>query len=108
MKYLLNWFKRRYYRNVHVSCGNEIGQVVKLTKDGDVVLIPKAGRKILIGSATGTDPVVLKSELNSLLSTVRTWLNSHTHPTPSGASSAPSTPIGSLSVSGSSNTEAKT
>lgn len=24
MKYLLNWFKRRYYRNVHVSCGNEM------------------------------------------------------------------------------------
>ena len=91
-----------------VAIFSKFGQVVKLTKDGDVVLIPNAEGKILIGSATETDPVVLKSELNSLLSTVRTWLNSHTHPTPSGASSAPSTPIGSLSVNGSSNTEAKT
>ena len=91
-----------------VAIFSKFGQVVKLTKDGDVVLIPKAGRKILIGSATGTDPVVLKSELNSQLSTLKTSLNRHTHPTPSGASSAPSTPIGSLSVSGSSNTEAKT
>lgn len=86
----------------------KFGQVVRLTKDGDVVLIPKAGRKILIGSATGTDPVVLKSELNSVLSTVKTWLNGHIHPTPSGTSSAATIPIGTLSVSGSSNTEAKT
>lgn len=85
----------------------KFGQRVLLNKDGDVVVVPAAGRKVLLGSATGTDPVVLKSELNSVLSTVRTWLNSHTHPTPSGASSAPSTPIGTLSVSGSSNTEAK-
>lgn len=84
------------------------GQRILLTRDGDIVVTPAAGRKVLLGSATGTDPVVLKSELNSLLSTVRTWLNGHIHPTPSGASSAASTPIGSLSVSGSSNTEAKT
>lgn len=84
------------------------GQRILLTRDGDIVVTPAAGRKVLLGSATGTDPVVLKSELNSVLSTVRTWLNGHIHPTPSGASSAASTPIGSLSVSGSSNTEAKT
>jgi hypothetical protein len=83
------------------------GQRVLLNKDGDVVVVPAAGRKVLLGSATGTDPVVLKSELNTLLSTVRTWLNSHTHPTPSGASSAPTSLIASLSVSGSPNTEAK-
>lgn len=85
------------------------GQRILLNRDGDVVVVPAAGRKVLLGSATGTDPVVLKSELNSVLSTVRTWLNSHTHPVPAGpgTSSAPSTPIGSLSVSGSSNTEAK-
>lgn len=83
------------------------GQRVLLNKDGDVIVIPAAGRKVLLGSATGTDPVVLKSELNSVLSSLRTWLNSHTHPTPSGASSAPSVLISTLSVSGSSNTEAK-
>ena len=65
--------------------------------------------QVLLGSATGTDPVVLKSELNSQLSTLKTWLNGHTHPVPAGpgTSSAASTPIGTLSVSGSSNTEAK-
>ena len=75
----------------------------KLEKDGGAAanlatlptVVPAAGRKVLLGSATGTDPVVLKSELNSVLSTVRTWLNGHIHPTPSGASSAASTPIGS-------------
>ena len=91
-----------------VAIFSKFGQVVRLTKDGDVVVVPAAGRKVLIGSATGTDPVVLKSELNSLLSTVRAWLNSHTHPTPSGASSAPTTAMATMSVSGSSNTEAKT
>jgi len=30
MKYLLNWFKRRYYRNVHVSCGNEMWALLPL------------------------------------------------------------------------------
>ena len=85
------------------------GQRVLLNKDGDVIVIPAAGRKVLLGSATGTDPVVLKSELNSQLSTLKTWLNGHTHPVPAGpgTSSAASMPIGTLSVSGSSNTEAK-
>lgn len=86
------------------------GQRILLTKDGDVVVIPAAGRKVLLGSATGTDPIVLKSELNSQLSTLKTWLNSHMHEVPAapGPSDAPTTPIGTLSVSGSSNTEAKT
>ena len=91
-----------------VAIFSKFGQKILLDKDGNVIITPKSGAKVLLGDATGTDPVVLKSELNSVLSTVRTWLNSHTHPTPSGSSSAPSTPIGSLSVSGSSNTEAKT
>lgn len=87
----------------------KFGQRLLLNKDGDVIVIPAAGRKMLLGSATGTDPVVLKSELNSQLSTLKTWLNGHTHPVPAGpgTSSVASTPIGTLSVSGSSNTEAK-
>lgn len=87
----------------------KFGQRLLLNKDGDVIVIPAAGRKVLLGSATGTDPVVLKSELNSQLSTLKTWLNGHTHPVPAGpgTSSVASTPIGTLSVSGSSNTEAK-
>ena len=92
-----------------VMLWTKFGQRVLLNKDGDVIVIPAAGRKVLLGSATGTDPVVLKSELNSQLSTLKTWLNGHTHPVPAGpgTSSAASTPIGTLSVSGSSNTEAK-
>ena len=87
----------------------KFGQRLLLNKDGDVIVIPAAGRKMLLGSATGTDPVVLKSELNSQLSTLKTWLNGHTHPVPAGpgTSSVASTPIGTLSVNGSSNTEAK-
>ena len=87
----------------------KFGQRLLLNKDGDVIVIPAAGRKVLLGSATGTDLVVLKSELNSQLSTLKTWLNGHTHPVPAGpgTSSVASTPIGTLSVSGSSNTEAK-
>ena len=93
-----------------VAIFSKFGQKILLDKDGNVIITPKSGAKVLLGDATGTDPVVLKSELNSVLSTVRTWLNSHTHPVPTGpgTSSAPSSPIGSLSVSGSSNTEAKT
>ncbi len=92
-----------------VMLWTKFGQRVLLNRDGDVIVIPAAGRKVLLGSATGTDPVVLKSELNSQLSTLKTWLNGHTHPVPAGpgTSSAASTPIGTLSVSGSSNTEAK-
>lgn len=85
----------------------KFGQKILLDKDGNVIITPKSGAKVLLGDATGTDPVVLKSELNSVLSTVRTWLNGHIHPTPSGTSSVAATPIGTLSVSGSPNTEAK-
>jgi phage gp45-like len=90
-----------------VAIFSKFGQKILLDKDGNVIITPKSGAKVLLGDSTGTDPVVLKSELNSVLSTVRTWLNGHIHPTPSGTSSVATTPIGTLSVSGSPNTEAK-
>ena len=85
------------------------GQRVLLNKDGDVVVHPATGRNVILGSASGgdCDPVVTKSELNSLLSSLRTAYNSHLHPTPSGNSSAPTATIASLSVDASPNVFAK-
>lgn len=85
------------------------GQRVLLNKDGDVVIYPASGRSVILGSASGgdCDPVVTKSELNSLLSSLRTAYNSHIHPTPNGNSSAPTATITSLSVDASPNVLAK-
>lgn len=86
------------------------GQRVLLNKDGDVVVYPAPGRSVILGSASGDcDPVVTKTELNSLLSSLRTAYNSHTHPVPAGpgTSSAPTSTITSLSVDASPNVFAK-
>lgn len=85
------------------------GQRVLLNKDGDVVIYPATGRSVILGSASGADcdPVVTRGELNSLLSSLKTAYNSHTHPTPSGPSSAPTATIASLSVDASPNVFAK-
>ena len=85
------------------------GQRVLLNKDGDVVIYPASGRSVILGSSAGgdCDPVVTRGELNSLLSSLKTAYNSHTHPTPSGPSSAPTATIASLSVDASPNVFAK-
>jgi hypothetical protein len=87
------------------------GQRVLLNKDGDVVVYPATGRNVILGSASGgdCDPVVTKSELNSLLSSLKTAYNSHTHPVPvgPGTSSAPTATITSLSVNASPNVFAR-
>ena len=87
----------------------QAGQRVLLNKDGDVIVYPAAGRNVILGSASGgdCDPVVTKSELNTLLSSLRTAYNAHLHPTPSGNSSAPTVTIASLSVDASPNVYAK-
>jgi phage gp45-like len=76
------------------------GQRLKFTKDGDVVVTPKAGRKVLLGSATdgACDPVVTKSELNAVLAKIR----AHTHPSVGALAGdfTDSNPVG-LSVDGS-------
>lgn len=85
------------------------GQRVLLNRDGDVVVYPATGRNVILGSASGgdCDPVVTKSELNSVLSSLRTAYNSHQHPTPNGNSSAPTATIASLSVDASPNVFAR-
>ena len=85
------------------------GQRVWLNRDGDIVVYPATGRNVILGSASGgdCDPVVTKSELNSLLSSLRTAYNSHLHPTPSGNSSAPTAPLGTLSLAASPNVYAR-
>jgi len=87
------------------------GQRVLMNKDGDVVIYPAPGRSVILGSASGgdCDPVVTKSELNSLLSSLKTAYNSHTHPVPvgPGTSSAPTATITSLSVDASPNVFAR-
>ena len=85
------------------------GQRVLMNKDGDVVVYPAAGRNVVLGSASAgdCDPVVTKSELNSVLSSLRSAYNGHIHPTPNGNSSAPTATIASLSVDASPNVLAK-
>ena len=87
------------------------GQRVLLNKDGDIVVYPAAGRNVVLGSASAgdCDPVVTRGELNTLLSSLRTAYNSHTHPVPAGpgTSSAPTATITSLSVDASPNVFAR-
>lgn len=54
------------------------GQRLKFTQDGDVIVTPKTGRKVLLGSdADGDcDPVVTTSQLNLILRRIR----AHQHP----------------------------
>jgi len=51
------------------------GQRILLTKDGDVVITPKAGRHILLGGTDANDPVVTKSTFDNFVATY----NGHAH-----------------------------
>lgn len=82
------------------------GQRVLLTRDGDIVVTPAAGRKVYLGSASGTDRVVTESRLQAILDTIK----AHTHPVAgalAGASAQLAVP-GAVTIVGSSNVEAKT
>lgn len=82
------------------------GQRVLLTRDGDIVVTPATGRKVLLGDATGTDPVVTESRLQAILDTIK----AHTHPVSgavAGASAQLAVP-GAVTIVGSPNVEAKT
>ena len=88
------------------------GQRVLLNKDGDVVIYPKTGRKVLLGSAdeTACDPVITKSALDAKLATLKTAYNGHTHADPvSGSTGTPSATLSPSfdSASGSPNVSAK-
>lgn len=69
--------------------------VLKVTRGADVVLQIDADGTAHIGGAAGQF-VALANLVNNRLADIRTAFNAHTHPTPSGASSPPTTPMGSL------------
>lgn len=80
----------------------EGGQRVLLTKDGDVMIFPKAGRDVIIGtsSKSGADKVVTESKLNTELAKIKT----HTHDAPMGGGpTTTSAALASLGVTGSPN-----
>ena len=85
---------------------NKAGARVLLNKDGDVVVTPAAGRKVLLGDADGTacDPVVTKTQLNTILSTIKY----HEHPVAGSVAGASTALTGAiLSVDGSPNVSVK-
>lgn len=45
-----------------------------------------------LGSSAASSPVALATLLSSFFSSLKTWLDTHTHPAPGGATSAPTTP----------------
>lgn len=84
------------------------GQRVLLNKDGDVIIVPKAGGSVILGNDTGsgTDKVVTESRLQAILDTIKT----HTHAVAgavAGASAQLAVP-GAVTIAGSPNVLAKT
>lgn len=85
------------------------GQRIRLRTDGSVVVTPKAGQPILLGSATAgdCDKVVTKTDLNTAIDSVVSRLNSHVHTAVCGTvgttiTTSPSTsPLTGVSVTGS-------
>ena len=80
------------------------GQRLLLNKDGDVVVLPKPGRKVLLGTDDGAaaDPVVTESRLKTVLDLIA----AHVHPE-TGANTGASTTLTALAVAGSPNVSAK-
>ena len=80
------------------------GQRVLLTKDGDVIVVPKPGRKVLLGTDDGAaaDSVVTESKLKTALDLVA----AHTHADPVSGNTSASATLTGLSVAGSPNVSA--
>jgi hypothetical protein len=55
----------------------------------------------LLGSASATDPVVRKSDLQDAIDDVRAWANTHTHPVAGVLASATATPLAAITATGS-------
>jgi phage baseplate assembly protein V len=45
---------------------NDTGARIDITEDGDIVLTPAPGRRVLLGSSSSSDPPALKTDLNTL------------------------------------------
>lgn len=77
----------------------EPAATVRITKDGDVIVTAKSDRKIVLnvagtgkvylGGEAGTEPVALADTLTAHLGSLKSWLESHVHSTPSGPSLVP-------------------
>lgn len=80
------------------------GQRLLLNKDGDVVVLPAAGRSILLGdsSAAAVDKVVTASELRAILNTIKGHKHAET-----GTETAISGELATISLAGSPNVLAK-
>lgn len=75
---------------------------VLLKPDGSCVI---EAERVDIGS-TGGALVALSDLVDERLSSIRAWLNGHTHPTPSGTSSAPTPPLSAQASVAASRTKA--
>jgi hypothetical protein len=73
------------------------GGSLKITQGSTVVFQLDADGTTHIGGAAASQFVALANLVDSRLSAIRTWLNTHTHPTAAtGPVSAPSTPLSAL------------
>jgi hypothetical protein len=74
-------------------------------KSGETVTeLSFAATTLRLGSHSASDPVVTESRLQTALDTIRTWLNTHTHPTAgTGSPSVPTTPLSPVDATGSPN-----
>lgn len=86
-----------------VAIWSQHGQRVLLRQDGDVVVLPKPGRKVLLGTEDGAavDKVITESALKTALDLVA----AHTHPE-SGTTTGTASTLSGLAVTGSPNVAA--
>lgn len=57
-----------------VTMYNHNGAKATITKDGDIIATPAAGRDVLLGSDAASDPPALASELADLKSRIAAWV----------------------------------
>lgn len=57
-----------------VTVYNSTGAKVTITKDGDIVAVPAAGREVRLGSGSASDPPALASELEAIKTAIDTWV----------------------------------
>lgn len=70
----------------------KVNGTLEITQGVDLVAQCESG-VWTFGGAAGAQFLALANLVDARLSSIRSWLNGHTHPTPSGASSPPTTPL---------------
>ncbi len=66
----------------------EFGQSILLNAAGDIILVPKAGRDVLLGDAGATKKVALADDVDDRLAALQTAFDAHMH-----ATAAPGPPV---------------